>query len=286
MNAVRRWRTYPRLGRISNLPTIATQTAAGVAIADVRVDARDVLFVGGGLTAAYVAGMFLNDAFDRHVDARERPDRPIPAGHIGAFEVFALGGLLLVTGVLLLVAGGARHDHADAGLETAAGLAFAILLYDASHKKNRFAPLVMGACRGLVYVCAASALSGSIPRIALVAAFAIAAHVAGLSEIARPDGSASLAASALFLGPLALGLEISPHSLLATAITLVLVGVVAHAIRTARGGERERATVMLLAGMSLVDASLLAASGHPFLALGAAAAPLLTRALQSVIRGM
>ena len=32
----------------------------------------------------YVGGMYLNDYFDRAIDARERPERPIPAGDISA----------------------------------------------------------------------------------------------------------------------------------------------------------------------------------------------------------
>ena len=32
----------------------------------------------------YIGGMYLNDAFDRDIDARERPERPIPSGHVGA----------------------------------------------------------------------------------------------------------------------------------------------------------------------------------------------------------
>jgi hypothetical protein len=32
----------------------------------------------------YVAGMYLNDAFDRDYDAAERPTRPIPSGEVSA----------------------------------------------------------------------------------------------------------------------------------------------------------------------------------------------------------
>ena len=44
--------------------------------------------------------MYLNDAFDREIDARERPERPIPSGRIGAGPVFAIGFGLLAAGVL------------------------------------------------------------------------------------------------------------------------------------------------------------------------------------------
>ena len=47
--------------------------------------------------------MFLNDAFDRDTDARERPERPIPAGHIAAGTVFGTGYALLGLGALALM---------------------------------------------------------------------------------------------------------------------------------------------------------------------------------------
>ena len=80
-----------RLGRISNLPTVWTNTLVGVTLAgsppfDMRVF---VLLVA--LSLFYIGGMFLNDAFDREFDARTRPDRPIPAGQVTAGTVFGSG---------------------------------------------------------------------------------------------------------------------------------------------------------------------------------------------------
>ena len=46
--------------------------------------------------------MYLNDAFDRELDAKERPTRPIPAGQISAEAVFAAGFGMLGGGVILL----------------------------------------------------------------------------------------------------------------------------------------------------------------------------------------
>ena len=39
------------------------------------------------MTAFYVGGMYLNDYFDRAIDARDRPGRPIDAGEIRAGSV-------------------------------------------------------------------------------------------------------------------------------------------------------------------------------------------------------
>jgi hypothetical protein len=282
-----RWRVYPRLGRVSNLPTIATQTAAGIAITDGRPDAFDVLAVGGGLAASYVAGMFLNDAFDRRIDAQERPDRPIPSGQVAAREVFVAGGALLAAGGALLVLAGARHGRGALTLLVTVALAGAIVLYDAHHKGSAFAPVVMGACRGLVYLCAAASLASEMPGLSFVAATAMTAYVAGLSEVARAPRMPPLAAAVpLLAAPVALAMATFGRSSVgATLGALALVVVIVHAFQLARRGSRERATITLLAGMSLIDAVLLAWAGHPLLALAAAAALPVTRALQSVVRG-
>src|SRR2546425_8066153 len=79
-----RWLIYLRLGRISNLPTVWTNVAAGIVLAGGTPAAGMLVVLATALSLFYVGGMFLNDAFDRAVDARERPERPIPAGLGGA----------------------------------------------------------------------------------------------------------------------------------------------------------------------------------------------------------
>ena len=92
-----------RLGRISNLPTVWTNTLVGVTLAGgASFDARVPLLMVA-LSLFYIGGMFLNDAFDREFDARTRPDRPIPAGQVTASTVFGSGFGMLGIGVLLLV---------------------------------------------------------------------------------------------------------------------------------------------------------------------------------------
>src|ERR1700751_4944163 len=74
--------TLLRLGRVSNLPTVWTNVIAGATIANAAATIADVAVVGLVMTAFYVGGMYLNDFFDREIDARERPGRPIHAGEI------------------------------------------------------------------------------------------------------------------------------------------------------------------------------------------------------------
>src|SRR5207237_816269 len=54
----------------------------------------------------YLAGMVLNDYFDRRRDAVERPARPIPSDRISPGAAAGLGAALLVCGVALAAAAG------------------------------------------------------------------------------------------------------------------------------------------------------------------------------------
>jgi 4-hydroxybenzoate polyprenyltransferase len=67
------------------------------------------------------------------------------------------------------------------------GLAAAILLYDYSHKRNPVAPLVMGACRALVYGVAAAAY-GPVPAAVVVGAGVMWVYVAALTVVAKLAG--------------------------------------------------------------------------------------------------
>ena len=49
----------------------------------------------------YLSGMVLNDVFDAEVDARERPERPIPSGRISLNAAAAVGWAMLATGIAL-----------------------------------------------------------------------------------------------------------------------------------------------------------------------------------------
>lgn len=199
---MKRLAVYLRLGRVSNLPTVGTNVLAGALLAGVPLRASRVAVAVVAAALLYVAGMFLNDAFDRRVDARDRPDRPIPAGAIAPLEVFAVGYGLLGAGVALL---------SPSALWPALALAAAIVAYDAWHKSNPLSPALMALCRALVYVTAAYAVGGTL-RAAVVAGAAVmfaylvaltwwakrgGRHVAGLiAGISLVDGAAMLCAGA------------------------------------------------------------------------------------------
>ena len=173
--------TLLKLGRVSNLPTVWTNVLAGAVLSggDWRNAKLGVMFVA--MSLFYIGGMYLNDYFDRAIDERERPERPIPSGDIAAFAVAAIGFVLIGAGAFATAAMG------PAAAAMAALLAVSIVAYDWHHKGNPFAPVVMGACRALVYGATATALSSGITIFTAVAAVAVGAFVAGLTYAARQE---------------------------------------------------------------------------------------------------
>ena len=139
------WQVALRLGRVSNLPTVWTNTLAGIVLTGgTLADARAPLLLVA-LSLFYVGGMYLNDAFDAELDAKERPERPIPSGQISARTVFIAGFGMLGLGLLLLMAAGYRSGGTG-GWPALAGLALGItiVIYDWHHKNDPLSPLWMG----------------------------------------------------------------------------------------------------------------------------------------------
>ena len=173
--------TLLRLGRISNIPTVWTNVLAGSVIAGGDRNPGRIVLIMLAMTAFYVGGMYLNDFFDREIDARDRPGRPIHAGEIRAGTVSSIGFGLLAAGIALMIPFGL------AATIWGALLAAVIVLYDVWHKGNALSPIVMGLCRALVYIGTGAALAGSTSTATMIAAIALASHVAGITYAAKQE---------------------------------------------------------------------------------------------------
>lgn len=262
--------TLLKLGRVSNLPTVWTNVLAATVLASGTVQGWRTGLVVLAMSLFYIGGMYLNDYFDRAIDARERPQRPIPAGDISAGMVRAFGFGMLGLGVVLLAATGV------AAALTGVFLALAIVLYDAFHKGNPVAPVIMGLCRVLVYCGAALVATATVPVVIMIAAVALLAYVAGLTYAARQesfDQVGNLWPLAVLMVPMLLALPALANGVVAILVYLALVGCAAYAIYLLAArpmpGAVPRAVGLLIAGISLVDAALLAAAGQAMPALAA-----------------
>ena len=175
-------RAYLLLARISNLPTVWTNVLAAYVIAGASRESLPIASIAASIF--YTAGMFLNDAFDAPFDAKTRPDRPIPNGDVSRSEVFAIGSALMLAGAVLLL----LLPNPLSALVWGIGLAVAIVFYDYQHKGRAFGPVVMGACRALVYCTAAAGAIGMITTPVAVAAIVMWIYIIALTWIAKTPG--------------------------------------------------------------------------------------------------
>jgi 4-hydroxybenzoate polyprenyltransferase len=172
-----------RLGRVSNLPTVWTNTLTGVVLAGGALRSIEVPVLIVAFTLFYTGGMFLNDAFDRDSDRRARPDRPIPQGLIQADSVFAMGYGMVLLGIIIVIVLGMDKGWAPA--VSAVALAAAIVSYDAYHKQNPLGPWIMALCRALIYITGAAVISGHISAMVMIGAAILFGYVAGLTYVAK-----------------------------------------------------------------------------------------------------
>jgi 4-hydroxybenzoate polyprenyltransferase len=235
----------------------------------------------------YLAGMFLNDAFDRTIDAIERPDRPIPSGQVSAAEVFGVGFLLLAFGVLgitgLSVATGAGWEP----VASVVGLAIAIVFYDMHHKRNPLAPFVMGLCRVGVYTTAALATGATLCSALLVGCGALLAYLIGLTYVARQENLLKLT-SLWPMGFLAIPFVIAPphgHGHWAFAIWIFFLMWTLRCLKLAITRQIRPAVTGLIAGISLLDALFIVRADQLTMAAVAVGAFALTTIFQRKIPG-
>ncbi len=251
-----------KLGRVSNLPTVWSNVLAATVLAGGEWRTVRTGIVLAAMSLFYVGGMYLNDYFDRAIDARERPTRPIPAGDVPASMVAAVGFALLAGGVVAMALLG------GAALLAGLALALAVVGYDAWHKGNPAGPVVMGLCRALVYLGAAAAAVGGVSWIVVPAALAMLAYVAGITYAAQQesyDRIGNLWPLAALAAPAVVALAIARHGALATGgVALFAAWTVAAVhllVRRPAAGAVSRAVSWLIAGISLVDAAFLAGAG-------------------------
>jgi 4-hydroxybenzoate polyprenyltransferase len=255
-----RLRTLLILGRVSNLPTIWSNCLAGWWLSS-GGNLRKLPLLLAGTTLLYVGGMFLNDAFDADFDRQFRRSRPIPSGAISVGAVWRWGIAWLALGLICLACLGVMTGILGAML------VLCILIYDAVHKWITFAPVLMGACRFLVYLIAASIGAEAINGWAVWCGLALMLYVIGLSCLARGESTRSIAQLwplALLVAPivLALFMNVGRYRQSALLLSAVVALWIARSLRPALWSEERnvgRAVSNLLAGIVLID--LLAVNG-------------------------
>lgn len=283
-----------RLGRVSNVPTVWSNVLAGTVLAGADPWTWATLAVALAVTSFYVGGMYLNDAFDRDIDARERAARPIPAGEVAANTVFAAGFFMILGGILVvaLTTAIASPETTARAVVASVALGAAILFYDWHHKGNPLSPVSMGLCRVLAYVTAGYAAVTFPASDLWIGALVCLSYLVGLTYAAKQetlDKIGNLWPLFFLLAPIFCAMtNIAGLTWFGWAIIVGLVAWLGLALRylmRRQKGDVPRAVTSLIAGISLVDAMFLSLAGSSSAAIAALICFALTRLLQEWISG-
>jgi len=192
--------TWLRLMRLPTVFTALTNVLCGFIVSSSERSLPDILALrhfwllllsSAGL---YLGGMVLNDVFDAELDARERPERPIPSGRISKQSAAIFGSLLMLTGVAAAGLSGIFADTEPVGVCIALILTAAVVLYDAVLKNTATGPFGMAVCRFLNIILGASCAGSwadvwSGPQVAIASALAV--YVFGVTWFARNEAGDS-----------------------------------------------------------------------------------------------
>lgn len=271
------------LARISNTPTVVTNSLVGVALAGAYGLQFQTVLVVLAMVMFYTAGMYLNDLLDYALDCRERPERPLPSGRLTRSTAASVVIALFIVGSLLLLNVGSRPFVG--GLV----LIFLIVFYDAWHKSNALSPLLMALCRAAVYVIAFLAFSAQITPILFFAGSLLILYVVGLTSIAKAERSPLTmrvgVLASLFLPASYLFVHISALTLVLTLIFLFwVIYSLSFVFRPAKK-QIGRAVGQFIAGIALFDALVLAVAGSLAGMSLALLAFILTLFLQQYVKG-
>jgi 4-hydroxybenzoate polyprenyltransferase len=287
------WTVALRLGRVSNLPTVWTNVLAGIVLAGSIPTPFPLGLLLLAISLFYVAGMYLNDAFDWHFDAAAHPQRPITSGAVAARTVFTMGFLGLGAGELLLIVVGFGMEEGRGWPPVIAGLCLAatIVYYNAHHKGNLLGPLLMSLCRAQIYLITALAVAPGLSQRVWWGIGLLVAYILGLSYVARQETLARVTnlwplvlLAAPFVYGLSGGLRSTGISVIYMSFVAWVVYAVRQLVRRTQADIREGVS-QLIAGIALLDALLIALAGTLWLAAIAVGGVLLTRLAHRFVPG-
>ncbi|MBM2615603.1 UbiA family prenyltransferase [Actinoplanes sp. LDG1-06] len=184
------WTGRPRLRDLAQLVrapaalSVPGDTIAGAAAAGGVRPSTPALAAAS--VCLYWGGMAANDWADRELDARERPERPIPSGRVRPGQALLTAAGLTAAGVGLAALSGGRRAAA-----VAVPLAATVWAYDLWAKNTPAGPAFMAACRGLDVLLGAS---GGNMRRAVPSALTVAAHTYTVTELSRREVSGATSA--------------------------------------------------------------------------------------------
>ncbi len=275
MNAARKTvRAYVELARLSNIPTCFSNVLVGCAIGGLSgwSDWKTIAGMTIAIGLLYIAGMALNDAADHTFDRQQRPGRPIPSGRISIRAAYIFTVICMAMAISLIAVMGVP------ALLLGLVLVVTIIVYDFLHKKIAASVVLMGLCRGLVYLTAAAAIAWPIDwTISLIFAGTVTIYISIVTLIARSEVAPttgarrwlSITLAFIAFAPAALvhsGTWVRPA---ATALLVLAWLVLATRHALAQPPRTKNAILNWLSGICLIDAFYLTLLDQPTFAVAA-----------------
>jgi 4-hydroxybenzoate polyprenyltransferase len=184
-------RAYLQLVRLPNVFTAIADVMMGFLIVRRSFDPRSALVELIWISCSlYLAGMVWNDVFDRDIDAKERPDRPIPSGRVKLGVAVLLGFALLLSAITVAIKMSTQSSN-PLPLAITVGIAALVLLYDKWLKHTAIGPLAMGGCRFLNVLLGMSVSENSFHALEWLVAAGLGIYVVGVTLFAKREATQS-----------------------------------------------------------------------------------------------
>ena len=283
-----------RLLRVAALPTAVSNVCMAFLLSGSQsILALAVLVICS--SCFYLAGMVLNDVFDLEQDKRERPHRPIASGKVSVHSAKRLGFGLLFGGLLCSLIINAVVEGPFRGLPVLAAtlLCVLVLLYDSHWKATWLGAPLMGSCRMMNIILAASTCSlnsgianeiAAIPTTVWWIAVSIAVLITGVTWFGQNEAVANqgrqLVAPGLLIVAGLTGVAGLPYASFDTfspkvagiypwMILLIAVPILRNIVLSIRSGEPahiQSTVISVLRSLIVFDAAicLLADPSRPF----------------------
>lgn len=266
-------RTFLKLGRVSNLPTIFSNVLLGAIFAGFRLTPEHAdlilpaLLLILAMSSLYTGGMFQNDYMDREHDRKTGKARPIVLGEVGELQVKKWTFFLLGTGTLLPIPGIWLVEHTGLGpvyaFASLVALLFFIIFYNYRHKGRVASAALMGLSRAFVYLVSFYFLGGLFEKslffyITISFVFVTALTIFARSE--EPGGGDSnlfLTIPLILAGFIPVLFQINFIQELFLPFTLILwIFYLIYQLKKLGRSRIGKTITGLIAGISLLDGSM------------------------------
>ena len=275
------FQNYLELARVSNLPTCVSNVLLGYALGSAGQPSTSgfgglswppVVLLSIAAALLYVGGMVLNDVCDAEIDRATRSGRPIPSGRISRGAALRFSAAALAGGLVLVWLVSVR------ALPYALLLVICIVGYDVLHKRWAAAAVLLGLCRGMLYVVAAVAVAPQADDLrdspvwylagSLAMFVTLITVIAQREDIGEPGRRRHLA---VVLVPISLlpAIMVRPDSwaIVGLAGAMLIVWLIRCAAFVYRAEPKMMPAVLgWIAGISLIDSFYLTLLGRPELA--------------------